>query len=328
MRRWLERVWYRPAPPPSWLRPLSGLYRQVSDHLARRGRSAALRLPVPVIVIGNLTVGGTGKTPAVLWLARELHARGQRPGIVSRGYGGAGPFPLEVLPGTDPARCGDEPALLAERLRLPLAVAPVRAEAARLLLARHPDIDVLLCDDGLQHFRLARDVEICVVDGVRGMGNGHLLPAGPLREPASALQRMDLVLVNGGEPGPYGVNAVRFDLVLEDAVNLVSGERRPLGGFAGRPVVAIAGVGHPARFFAALQARGLQLEEHGFPDHHAYRADDLEFGGAPLLMTEKDAVKCRAFAQPHWWFVPAELKFESAGAERVRAFLEALGSRL
>lgn len=324
MRDWLERVWYRPAPPPPWLRPLSAVYGTVAQRVAERRRRLAQRLPVPVIVVGNVTVGGTGKTPCVLGLAALLQRLGHRPGLVSRGYGGRGPFPCEVSPDSDPRRCGDEPVLIAQRSGLPMMVAPDRVTAARALLQRHPDIDVLLCDDGLQHYALARDLEVCVIDGARGYGNGYLLPAGPLREPAARAAQAQLLLVNGADAAAYGERALRFDLVLQDAVNLATGERRSLAAFAGEIVDAVAGIGHPARFFASLRGCGLRLREHAFADHHAYRPADLAFpGGAPLLMTEKDAVKCRSFAQPHWWAVPAQLQFERGGEERVRAGVEA-----
>lgn len=328
MRQWLERVWYRPAPPPLWLRPLSALYGALAARVAQRRQQAAQRLPVPVIVVGNISIGGTGKTPCVLWLADALRQLGRHPGILSRGYGGSGPFPLLVTAQTDPTLCGDEPALIAQRSGLPMVVAPDRVAAGRALLQAHPDVDVLICDDGLQHYALARDLEFCVVDGARGFGNGWLLPAGPLREPVQRAAGAGLVLVNGAPAEPYGTQALRFDLALGSAVNLCSGERRALAAFAGQPVDAVAGIGNPARFFQALRAAGLDVHEHAFPDHHTYRPEELrQAGGQPLLMTEKDAVKCRAFAQPHWWSVPAELQLAPAAEQRIRALLQPLGTR-
>ncbi|AXQ29125.1 tetraacyldisaccharide 4'-kinase [Solimonas sp. K1W22B-7] len=324
MKDWLEQVWYRPEPPPAWLRPLGLAYGAVATRLAASRRRQSQRLPVPVIVVGNVAVGGTGKTPCVLWLVETLRGLGYRPGILSRGYGGRGPFPFMVAPGADPALCGDEPALMAERGGVPLAVAPDRLAAGRLLLQRYPQTDVLVCDDGLQHYRLQRDLEFCVVDGRRGYGNGWQLPAGPLREPPSRAGQAALILVNGGDASAFGPTAVGFSLVTASAVNLRSGERRPLRDFAATPVHAVAGIGNPGRYFDSLRVQGLQPVEHAFADHHAYTAADLDFGDArPLLMTEKDAVKCRAFAAGHWWAVPASLQFTGDGAARVTELLKA-----
>jgi tetraacyldisaccharide 4'-kinase len=325
MKGWLERVWYRSAPPPLWLRPLSRAYAAVAARLAAWRRRQAQRLPVPVIVVGNVAVGGTGKTPSVLWLVDALRQAGRHPGILSRGYGGRGPFPMLVTPESDPASCGDEPVLMAQRSGVPLAVAPDRLAAGRLLLDRYPQTDILVCDDGLQHYRLARDLELCIVDAARGYGNGWLLPAGPLREPPSRARAAALILVNGGDPAPFGPSAIGFRLETAAAVNLLSGERRPLTAFSGSAVHAVAGIGNPLRFFDSLRAQGLQVREHAFGDHHAYSPGELAFGDAlPLLMTEKDAVKCRRFAQAHWWAVPAELRFMDQGAARLQAELQAL----
>ena len=325
MKHWLERVWYRSAPPPLWLRPLSRAYAAVATHLADYRRRQAQRLPVPVIVVGNVAVGGTGKTPSVLWLVEALRQAGHRPGILSRGYGGRGPFPMLVTPDTDPGLCGDEPALMAQRSGVPLAVAPDRLAGGRLLLERHPGVDVLVCDDGLQHYRLARDLELCIVDGARGYGNGWLLPAGPLREPPARARSAALILVNGGDPAAFGPTAIGFRLETAVAVNLASGEPRKLADFGASPVHAVAGIGNPPRFFDGLRAQGLQVREHPFDDHHAYAPADLGFGdGLPVLMTEKDAVKCRSFAQPHWWAVPAALRFVADGDARLVAELQEL----
>ncbi len=325
MKAWLERVWYRSAPPPLWLRPLSRAYGAVAARLADSRRRQAQRLPVPVIVVGNVAVGGTGKTPSVLWLVEALRRAGHRPGILSRGYSGRGPFPMLVSPHTDPALCGDEPALMAQRSGVPLAVAPDRLAGGRLLLECHPEVDVLVCDDGLQHYRLARDLELCIVDGARGYGNGWLLPAGPLREPPARAREAALILVNGGDPAAFGATAIGFRLETAVAMNLASGEQRPLSAFGTSAVHAVAGIGNPPRFFDGLRVRGLQLCEHAFDDHHAYAPAELEFGdGLPVLMTEKDAVKCRAFAQPHWWAVPADLRFMADGEVRLLAELHKL----
>lgn len=326
MKDRLERLWYRAAPPPLLLRPLARLYGVIADSRARRQRDRAEVLPVPVIVVGNVAVGGTGKTPCVLWLVQCLREAGYTPGVVSRGYGGRGPFPRVVEAEDDPVTSGDEPLLLVRRAGVPLAVAPDRPAAAHLLLSRYPQVDVLLSDDGLQHYRLARDLEICVIDGQRGYGNGWRLPAGPLREPAGRAARAALILVNGADARAYGAQAQRFDLQLGDAINLVSGEHRPLSAFVGRPLHAVAGIGNPQRFFDALRGLGLEPRSRPFPDHHVYRVEDLvRADAAPLLMTEKDAVKCRAFADHDSWMVPVTLTFAAAAERRVRqCLLEAL----
>lgn len=316
VQKWLEARWWDGARAPLWLRALSGLFGAVSRlrrGLYRRGLLSVQRLPVPVIVVGNITVGGSGKTPVVIALVERLRAAGRTPGVISRGYGGSGEGVREVPPDGDAPAFGDEPVLIKRRTLAPVAVARDRAAAGRLLIERH-GIDVIVADDGLQHYPLARDVEIVVVDGCRRFGNGRLLPAGPLREPAARLREADIVLVNGArEPHELG-----FDLALGDAVALTNGERRPLASFTGRRVHAVAGIGDPSRFFAALRNAGLDIVEHAFPDHYAFAAHDMNFGDdAPVLMTEKDAVKCVGFAQPHWFSVPADVQLPEAALAHI-----------
>lgn len=323
MKDWLERVWYRSEPPPMPLRILATVYGWIADARARRQRSRAQSLPVPVIVVGNIVVGGTGKTPCVLWLVQCLRELGHTPGVISRGYGGRGPFPHRVRADDTAAVCGDEPLLLVQRAAVPLVVGPDRLAAARQLLEVQPQIDVLVCDDGLQHYRMARDLEFCVIDGARGYGNGWRLPAGPLREARARVEQVSLVLVNGADAAPYGVDALRFDLQLDAAVNLVSGERCPLSAFVGRRVHAVAGIGHPQRFFNALKQHGLDIEPQPFADHNVFSAADLaRADGAVVMMTEKDAVKCRRFAMPNLWAVPATLHFGVEAASRMRQCLK------
>ncbi|WP_114240011.1 tetraacyldisaccharide 4'-kinase [Dyella sp. C9] len=298
----IQSAWYGKGRVPWWTAPLAGLYRGVSAlrrALYRRGVLRSARLPVPVVVVGNLTAGGTGKTPVTIAVAEALRKRGYRPGVVSRGYGGTRKEPLLLGVAPDPAEVGDEPCLI-RASGVPVAVGRDRPAAARLLI--EAGCDVVIADDGLQHYALARDVEICVIDGVRRFGNGRLLPAGPLREPMSRLQEVDFRICNGGAVGPGDVpmqlrgGTVRA--LLDDHV-------KPLADFVGQTVHAVAAIGHPLRFFASLRSQGLQVVEHPFPDHHAFVAGDLDFGDCkPVLMTEKDAVKCRAFAQAHWWSVP------------------------
>ena len=326
MRAWLERVWYGRAAGALLLAPLAlayGVLVELRRFAYRRGLLAVQRLPRPVIVIGNLTVGGSGKTPFAAWLARALAAQGLRPGIVSRGYGGRARGPLRVAPDTDPAEAGDEPVLLARRSGAAVVVARDRVAAARVLV---PEVDVILADDGLQHYRLHRDLEIVVVDGVRRFGNGWLLPAGPLREPRRRAAAAQLVVVNGGTAGE---GEIGMRLQPGEVVSFVSGERRPLAAFAGRRVHAVAGIGDPARFFATLRAAGVEPIEHPFPDHAVLTAADIGFADElPVLMTEKDAVKCTGFATARHAWLEVEAAFSADdGAHIVELVLEALWRR-
>lgn len=276
-----------------------------------------IRVEVPVIVVGNISVGGTGKTPLVIWLIEQLRQWGFRPGVLSRGYGGkAEHYPLRVTENTPAEVCGDEPLLIALRTGAPVMVAPDRVTAARALL-RSGEVDVLVTDDGLQHYRLARDLEFCVVDGQRGLGNAALLPAGPLREPASRLGQVDWVAVNGEgfEPPEQGF---RFTLAGEPVAALIGGASRALADFES-PVHAVAGIGNPERFFASLEAEGLSIIRHAFADHHRFTAADLAFGDTlDVIMTEKDAVKCRAFADARCWYRPVSAQLSARDEERVR----------
>jgi tetraacyldisaccharide 4'-kinase len=301
----LQLRWYEPSARPAWWTlPLAALYGalvRLRRRLYRGGALRSQRLAVPVVVVGNITAGGAGKTPLVIALVEGLRARGFQPGVVSRGYGGTERAPRLLASEPDPAQVGDEPALIALRTGAPVAVGANRPAAARLLLDQ--GVDVIIADDGLQHYALARDVEICVVDGARRLGNGRLLPAGPLREPASRLREVDFVVCNGGEPR---ADEIPMRLVADAAVSLADDAmRKPLAAFAGSRVHAVAGIGHPQRFFQSLREMDIEPIEHPFPDHHRYASADLAFGDElPVLMTDKDAVKCRAFAQPNWWRVP------------------------
>jgi tetraacyldisaccharide 4'-kinase len=260
-----------------------------------------------VIVVGNINVGGTGKTPLVIWLASHLARHGYRPGIVSRGYGGSAEAPVAVATDSVAAVVGDEPLLLARRTACPVWIGRDRPLAAQALLAAHSECDVLICDDGLQHYALARDVEIAVVDGRRRFGNGRLLPAGPLRELPLRLNKVDAIVIHGGDaqPGEYAL-----ELVGTTFRNLRNGAMTASNtDLAGLKLHAVAGIGDPQRFFEALRRQGLQVVEHPFPDHHLYQPADLQFEGAQaVLMTEKDAVKCIAFSQPHWWYLEVEAR--------------------
>jgi tetraacyldisaccharide 4'-kinase len=311
-----DRHWYRLSWLSVLLAPLSlgfGAAVAVRRLVYRAGWRRVERLPVPVVVVGNLVAGGTGKTPLVLWLTERLAARGYRPAIVSRGYRGANDRPCEVVPGGDPARFGDEPLLIAERGGVPVWIGHGRAAAARAALAAHPDRDLVICDDGLQHYALARDFEIAVEDG-RGYGNGLLLPAGPLREPPS--RRVDAIVVNGA-PARAGTFAMR----LEPAG--FRGVREPrrataIEALRGRRLHAVAGIGNPGRFFATLASLGLAFTPHPFPDHHAFAPGDLDFPDCDaVLMTEKDAVKCRAFQRDDLYALRVEARVDERVADLI-----------
>jgi tetraacyldisaccharide 4'-kinase len=317
----LQDGWYGKRSPPRWARPLAALYGGVTAvrrGMYRRGWLRSERLPVPVIVVGNIVAGGAGKTPLTIALVEALRACGRKPGVVSRGYGGSARAPMLLDAQPDPAVVGDEPALIRLRTGMPVAIGAKRAEAARLLLPE--GVDVVIADDGLQHYALARDIEICVIDGTRRFGNGRLLPAGPLREPESRLRDVDFIVCNGGEAGN---REIPMQLAVSNAVALADPSHvSPLAAFSGKRVHAIAGIGYPKRFFDALRALGLDVFEHPFPDHHRYMAADLAFGdGLSVLMTEKDAVKCRAFARADWWSVPVT-------AELPPDFFDALEARV
>ena len=292
----LDHYWYSQNPVAWIMLPLSWLFCTVA--IVRRffyikGWLASCGVDAPVVVVGNISVGGTGKTPLIIGLCEYLARQGFSPGVVSRGYGASLSGEHSVAANDDAAICGDEPLLVKQRTGCPVVVGKDRVAAARKLVAEH-DCDVVLSDDGMQHYRLRRDVEIAVVDADRKFGNGYCLPAGPLRETESRLSAVDMVVHHGITEDEY-----RFSLEFEDTVNLVTGEHKSLDSFRDITVHALAGIGYPQRFFNQLRRYGLHLIEHPFPDHHAFSLDDINFtDGLPILMTEKDAVKC-ARLQPH-----------------------------
>lgn len=320
-----EQHWYRLSALSLALWPASLLYRLLVAlrRLAyRSGALPAVRLPVAVIVVGNIVVGGTGKTPLVLWLASRLRRCGWKPGILSRGYRGGAAAPMAVAAGSPPDLVGDEPLLLARNSGCPVWVGRDRVKAALELLAVHPECNVLLLDDGLQHYRLARDIEIAVEDA-RGAGNGLLLPAGPLREPAS--RRVDAWIANSAPPGIHSPS-FRMDL-RGDTFRCVAApySRVAAAVFARKKLHAVAGIGNPKRFFDQLAQLGLATVNHAFPDHHLYTASDLDFGDCEaLLMTEKDAVKCEAFARGHWYALQVEAELAPAFLDFILAKLNGL----
>ena len=327
---WLQGVWYG-SKAPLWLKPLSALFGALSS--VRRfgyaqGWFASVKLGHPVVVVGNITVGGTGKTPLVIWLCDALAQRGLKPGVVSRGYGGQVQGARLVQPHDEAALVGDEPLLMARRLNVPVAVGRDRPRAAQLLL--DAGCRVVVSDDGLQHFALRRDCEIVVIDAARQLGNGALLPAGPLREPAARLRSVNAVVSNGESPALLDLAVPQFSMRLtgQSARSLAGLEARPLASFSGTPVHAVAGIGHPERFFAWLRLQGLEIIAHALPDHAVIRCEDIEFAdNLPVLMTEKDAVKCGRFAGPRHWSVPVEAAFtEVDGAQLLMVVLQAIGA--
>ena len=311
--RLLDEMWYGSRAWGRWLAPLSLPYAaaaQLRRVLFRHGLRAADRIGVPVVVVGNIAAGGTGKTPLVVRLARCLREHGYRPGVICSGYRGrARDWPRFVHEGSDPAAVGDEAVLLAKRCGCPVTAGRDRVAAARLLLHRS-GCDVVLSDDGLQHYRLARDVEIAVLDGRRRHGTGWCIPAGPLREPVSRLESVDFVVTKGrAREGEYRMELTgrTLRLAADDSVAIDATE------LASSPVHAVAGIGHPASFFGRLRDLGLRIVPRAFPDHHPFSAADIEFPDErPVVMTEKDAVKCRGFAGGRHWYLPVDAVVEPA----------------
>ena len=317
MEQRLTQAWYRDQATPSLLQPLAWLYGLIvalRRHAYAGGALKSLRAGKPVVVVGNLTVGGTGKTPLVAWLAQQLSVAGLKVGIVSRGYGRVNPAPQVVHVDSDWREVGDEPVLLRRQTGCDTVVASDRLAGAQQLVARGADL--VIADDGLQHLRLARDCEIVVIDGARGFGNGRLLPAGPLREPIERLARASIVVINGAAehpsllraqiPGALGMTLLGGTALRLDGL----ASPQPLEHFRGQRVHAVAGIGNPGRFFGELRAAGLEVIEHRFADHHPFVAADLTFRDAhPVLMTEKDAVRCRELADERLWYVPVVARF-------------------
>jgi tetraacyldisaccharide 4'-kinase len=318
LSRWLLDVWYKDPFLSVCLMPLGFLFSDAAKFrkfLYRLGILKTHTLPVPVIVVGNITVGGTGKTPLIIWMAGFLKNSGFKPGIISRGYRGrSATWPQWVTADSDAGTVGDEALLIAKETGCPMAVGPLRVDSASMLL-KLADCDVILSDDGLQHYALNRDIEIAVIDGERRFGNGYCLPAGPLREPIERLKSVDFIIVNGEK---YEEREFSMKLVGEMLINLVTGEQKSLQEFKGIDCHALAGIGNPDRFFTLLEAAGLTCITHSFPDHYQFQRRDIEFSGnKPVLMTEKDAVKCTAFAGKQHWYLPVKAVPDAVFSEQL-----------
>jgi len=307
----LERSWYAGARWLTLLRPLSTLYRYLAARRRALKTARQWRAPVPVIVVGNITLGGSGKTPVTLALIEMLRARGYRPGVVSRGYGAKAPYyPFAVAADTPPRQGGDEPCLIVQRTGVPLYIDPDRPAAVRALLA-NTDCNIVISDDGLQHYALARDLELAVVDAARGLGNGRCVPEGPLRESPERLAQVDRVILNGS--GKFAFDgAGRMRLEPGRLFELAGGRELAVEQWtASRRVHALAGIGHPSRFFDTLRTLGFDPLEHPLPDHAEIKPEQLRLEPElPLIMTEKDAVKCRAWAPANCWALRVDARFE------------------
>lgn len=315
MAHWLQKQWLGYTCWHISLMPLSWLFGFISfvrKLLYKHGWLKSYRLTVPVIIVGNINVGGTGKTPLVIWLAEQLKIAGYKPGIISRGFGGTTKDIQAVLPNSNPQEVGDEPVLIAKHSNCPVFVSPNRVAAGQALLNAHPECNVLISDDGLQHYRLQRDVEIAVLDGAKGFGNGALLPAGPLREPISRLSSVDALVSNGkATHKSLAKNSTEIsfsEMQLESGFfyNLVDNNLKcDALSFANQQILAIAGIGNPERFFQQLRRLGLNFKSLALPDHHNFKPSDFNQISADIVvMTEKDAVKCISIAQPNYWVLP------------------------
>ncbi len=312
----IDKLWYRDHPVRWLLLPFAMAYRFIT--MLRRiylQQFCQQVFPVPIIVVGNLTVGGVGKTPLVIALAKAFQSRGLRVGIVSRGYGArVDHYPHEVTPDATAAVVGDEPLLLAKKTQCPVVIAPKRAEAVQYLLKKYQS-QIIISDDGLQHYAMGRAIEIAVIDGLRGVGNGQCIPAGPLREGVYRLKQVDFVVVNGILSSTSTVmkqslkTGYQMDLMPGDITRLVSGKAINVSELSG-PVAAVAAIGNPMRFFATLKGMGVVFKEYPFSDHHKFKPAELSFTEKTIVMTEKDAVKCSVFATESMYFLPVEAKMD------------------
>ncbi len=318
----IEKIWFDNHPlryllwPLLW--PLSLLFGVISRSRRKQyqtGKKVAYKAPVPVVVVGNITAGGNGKTPVVVWLVEQLQKMGYKPGVVSRGYGAKAPrYPLLVNASTPAKHCGDEPKLIHSRTGAPVAVDPIRSNAVEALL--ESGVDIVITDDGLQHYALARDIELVIVDGNRRFGNESLIPLGPLREGVERLIEVDFVITNGGQAHK---GEIAMSLAPSEAINLKTKQHADVAEL--EALVAFAGIGHPPRFFNTLKVMNADVKvTKGFADHQDFEQQELEAlaqQGANVIMTEKDAVKCRDYAQDNWWYLPVSAQFDSNDAEKI-----------
>ncbi|UDG79331.1 Tetraacyldisaccharide 4'-kinase [Candidatus Ecksteinia adelgidicola] len=308
------------------LLPFSFLYGLISILIRfsyHFGLLKSWKAPVPIVIVGNINAGGQGKTPMVIWLVNQLQQRGYQVGVISRGYGGrCQNYPILLHKNTSPFQAGDEPVLIYQRTKAPLSVSPKRSEAVKKLLKTFK-IDIIISDDGLQHYALQRDFEIIIIDGVRRFGNGWWLPAGPMRERASRIKTVNACIINGGTPKS---GEISMTLYAHEAINMLNGQRLPVNKLT--HVVAMAGIGYPPRFFEMLKKLDCFIEkEISFSDHKFYQLTSLmmlTLEGQTLLMTEKDAVKCYNFAQPHWWYLPIDAIFSSKKEKKLLQKIENL----
>lgn len=312
-------MWMHRGIPSYILLPFSWLFQLLSigRYCWYRYIKGQAHFCVPIIIIGNLSLGGTGKTPLVAWVANALSRLGYSPGIAMRGYGSflKSDEVLKVKASSLAAIVGDEPLLLARKVGVPVVIGRNRPQAISYLLTHFPKVDVIICDDGLQHYALSRDIEIAVIDGHRRLGNGFCLPAGPLRESPRRLKKVDFVVTNGQPKKDEWEMSTSLGQTIY-AVKL--NHSQPLNNFVGKTVRAVAGIGHPDRFFNMLRSKGINIIEHRFPDHYPYCEKDLQFGdNIPILMTEKDAVKCQQFAPQHAWCVPLDVVLSQKFTERL-----------
>ena len=312
LQQWLESVWYGDGKGRFLLMPLSYLYRAINNYQRKTQTQNLPKLPCPVIVVGNITVGGTGKTPLTIHIVKLLQKGGYKPAIITRGYGGkATVWPQSVNADSDASLVGDEAVLMAQRTGVPVYAGANRLESIEQLLKVH-DCDVIVSDDGMQHYKLPRDIQIAVIDGKRQLGNGYCLPAGPLREKKERLDSCDLIVVNG--KNAQGSHYPEMTLSGTTLINLSTDKEKQLSDFKTQEVQALTGIGNPQRFYSTLEAQVLKLTTNSFPDHHAFQKSDLSFGHDEIvIMTEKDAVKCRVLIldAKHYWYLPVTAKLSN-----------------
>jgi len=311
LQKTLENIWYKQGKGKYLLLPLSALYCSINRLQRWLQTSKQNRLPCPIIVVGNITVGGTGKTPLVIYLTKLLQQQGYKPGIITRGYGGNAKYwPQQVTADSNARMIGDEALLMAIRTGVPVYAGPKRMETVKECLHSHY-CDVIISDDGMQHYKLPRDIQIAVIDGERKLGNGLCLPAGPLREKKERLEKCDLIIVNGEKHEQK--KWIEMKMSASKLINLKTGEIKHLQHFAKKNINAVTGIGNPQRFYHTLEQAGLKLQQHSFPDHYQFQENDLKLSNDfPILMTEKDAVKCKLFADDNCWYLPINAQLEKS----------------